>query len=396
MRESTLAGAIESLKDMGFRSMGVRLFKEYHRETRLVLSEAKAKKTPSYNIFHLYVDFLTDNAPGGIKKAIGFTPFDEKLLAHAFEGKMSRVIDEFAVRVILPTPPRLLAMKMASLPNRTKDHKKHKDLMDVYALIWHSGMDVKALRRDVSELVSDHGMTKMLSSIDRSDYERAADTLGVDGRELESVIRDFVQGATMKKTKDEWPLPINMSYERLITIVKALHVAGADQRAIRLGKLSKAVGTSVQTTKHALAFLVSINVAEQSSQNLYLMTDTGMAYAKAHMIEDPSQIAQLTLGIIKQSHLDELANVIRADKNITREDLYKRIKAFARRPNGKGAGNMHPPPPRCGGGKGDPAPLWGRRPARKGRAESRRQGRGRRNQATRRQTPTQNRARRCQ
>ena len=28
LRESPLAGAIESLKDMGFRSMGVRLFKE--------------------------------------------------------------------------------------------------------------------------------------------------------------------------------------------------------------------------------------------------------------------------------------------------------------------------------------------------------------------------------
>ena len=46
LRESALARSIKSLRGMGFRSMSVRMFKEYHRETRLLLSEAKAKKNP--------------------------------------------------------------------------------------------------------------------------------------------------------------------------------------------------------------------------------------------------------------------------------------------------------------------------------------------------------------
>ena len=193
LRGSALARAVESLRGMGFRSMGVRLFKEYHRETRVVLSEADAKKTPSYNIFHLYVDLLVDSAPGGVKKAIGITPFDEKMLAHVFKGGMYRTIDEFPARVIVPSPPLLLAMKTISLPGRTKDHKKHKDIMDMYALIWHSGVPMKSLRHDVSGLVPAGGAARALSSIGGPDYEQGADALGVGREEVEAVVGGFLR-----------------------------------------------------------------------------------------------------------------------------------------------------------------------------------------------------------
>ena len=342
MRESALAKSIEALKE-GFRSTGARLFREHHRETRMILSEARAKKTPSYNIFQLYVDVLVDNAPRGIKKAIGFTPLDEGLLAHVFKGGMSRAIDEFPARVILPAPPLLLAMKAASLPGRTRDHKKHKDIMDVYALIWHSGVPINSLRRDVAGLVSGDALARMLSSIDSSDYDRAADALGVDRDGLEKVINDFARGGAGVKESKEWALPANMSYDSLVATVKALHLAGADQKAVVLEKLSKKTGIGTQSTGRGLVFLKSVGIVEATGRGLYSLTPTGAPYAKALMADDASQIARLTADIIGQSHLDELADVIKINKNITRDNLYKRIKAFAGRPDGKGAGNMHPP-----------------------------------------------------
>ena len=193
MRRSMLAGAVESLRGAGFRSVGMRLFKEYHRETRMLLSEERARKTPSYDMFQLYVDILADNVPDGVREAIGFRPLDEKRLVHVFKGGMYRLIDELPARVILPTPPVLIAMKASSLPGRTKDHKKHKDIMDMYALIWHSGAPVKSLRRDVSGLVSGEEMRRMLSAISGSDYEQAAGALGVDRGEMEAVIGGFVR-----------------------------------------------------------------------------------------------------------------------------------------------------------------------------------------------------------
>ena len=344
LSKSTLAAAIKSLKDIGFHSMGIRLFKDYHRETHHPLSEAKAKKIPSYNIFQLYVDLLVDNAPSNIKKVLGFMPFDEKRLTHVFDEKMFKMIDEFPIRVILPTPPVLLAMKIASLPARTKDHKKYKDIMDVYALIWHSGIPVKNLRLDVSKLVSNQDMSKMISSIGRSDYVEAAAALGVDDKKLEGVIKDFVRApGTVKKREGKWILPTNMSYDRFIITVKSLLVSKADQKTVEVEELTKNIGVVIKTVRQCLSFLENVGVVEFSGRDQCSLTAIGMSYADAHMKENIDQIQRVTLEIINQSHLNDLANVIKINKNITRNDLYKRIKTFGKYPDGKGAGKMHPP-----------------------------------------------------
>lgn len=340
--ESDLAKAVESLKEIGFRIIGMRLFKDYHRETHLLLSEAKAKKTPSYNIFQLYVDILVDNSSNGLKEVTGLTPIDEKLLTHVFKEKMFNAIDGFSTRVILPTPPVLLAMKIRSLPNRTKDHKKYKDIIDVYALIWHSGISIKKLRQDVSNLISSQDMGKMLSSISRSDYAAAADALGIDKRKLESAIKDFVHTPVVASKKSRWPIPSNMSYNGLMMAVKGLSVSG-EQKVVDVDVLSKKIGLTTKTVKQGMVFLDSIGVIKRSSRNLYSLTSVGKMYAEAHLSENMEQITQVTLDIINQSHLVELADAIKINKNITRKDLYMRIKAFGGYSDGKGTGNMHGP-----------------------------------------------------
>lgn len=342
MRGSALAGAIDALKGMGFRSMGVRLFREYHRETGLVLSEAKAKRTPSYNIFHLYVDLLVDNVPGGIKKAIGFTPFDEKMLANVFGGRMFRAIDELPARVILPDPAVLLAMKAASLPARTKDHKKHKDIMDMYALIWHSGVPVKALRRDVSRLVPGDGMARAISSIEGRDYEQAADALGVDREGLESVIRDFALGGGAKQGKKGRTTTEDMSYDVLVAAVKPLHRAWADQGAVGPEDLSRAIGAGARAARQCLSFLEGVGVVEAAGQDKYSLTAAaGVPYAEAHSSGDSDRIAECTRDVIRRSRLAELEGAMKA-RGSTREDLCKGIAALGI-PGGKGAGAMRVP-----------------------------------------------------
>ena len=344
LRESTLAKTIESLKDLEFSSIGMRLLKEYHRETHIFLSGTKAKKTHSYNIFQLYVDLLVDNIPDGTKEALEFTPFDEKRLTHVFKGKMFKTIDEFPIRVIVPTPPVLLSMKIASLPDRTKDHKKYKDIMDVYALIWYSGVPMKRLRLDVSRLVSDHDMSKMMSSISRDDYVKAADALDIDVGTVESVIKDFVRApGTMRQDKDKWPIPTNMSYDRLIDTARALLLLRADQKAVEIEMVSKKVGIAKDTIRRGLLFLKSLGVVEISKQGKYSLTADGTSYAKAHVSGDANQVVRLTLGIIGRSHLTELSDVIKTNKSISWEYLYKKIKVFGRYPDGKGGAKMHAP-----------------------------------------------------
>lgn len=329
---------------MGFRGMGGRLFKEYHRETCLPLSEAKAKRTPSHNLFQLYVDLLVDNVPEGIKKAVGFMPFDEKILTYVFKGRMFKTIDEFPVKVILPAPQVLLAMKMISLPGRTKDHKKHKDVMDVYALIWHSGMQMQKLRSDLTGLISHADMSHALSAISDSDYEQAANPLGVDPKRLKAVIVNFVRGTPrVKRSGDGWPLPKNMSYDKLVLTTKALLQKGADKTPATIEAVSGAVGIVTPTARMGMSFLESIGIATIHDGNRYTLTADGTLYAKAHSDGDAVKIRSLTLDAIKRSHLADLADVIVINKGITRDDLYRRIKMFGKYPSGKAAGNMHAP-----------------------------------------------------
>ena len=343
LRETDLAKASRSLEEMGFRGMGVRLFREYHRETRLPLSEAKAKKIPSYNLFQLYVDLLVDNAPAGIKKAVGFTPFDEKLLDHVFRGRMYKSIDEFPAKVIIPTPQVLLAMKMNSLPGRTKDHKKHKDVMDVYALIWHSGVPVQKLYSDVSRLISRDAMLRTVSAISSSDYIQTASFLEMDPKRLETAITGFVNIGRVARQVGEWPLPRNMSYNKLVLISKALLQKEADKMPVTLNALSGIVGLGNQTTRRGLSFLDSVGIVSRQSKGLYVLTADGVLYAKAHSDNDVMRIRSLTLELINRSHLTDLADAIAVNKTITQNELYRRIKAFGRYPDGKGTGNMHAP-----------------------------------------------------
>lgn len=345
MRESPLARACRSLEGMGFRGMGGRLFKEYHRETCLPLSEAKAKRTPSHNLFHLYVDLLVDHAPRGIKRAVGFAPFDEKLLVHVFRDGMFTMIDEFPAKVILPAPQVLLAMKMMSLPGRAKDHKRHKDVMDVYALIWHSGIPVQRLRSDLSLLVSSADMSRALSAIGGSDYEQAAGPLGIDPERLEAVISSFVRGGAPVSGRGGrgWPLPRNMPHGKLVLAAKTLLQRGADRSPVALEALQGTVGIGGPTLRQGLSFLESIGIACLRDGNRCVLTADGALYARAHSDGDARRIRSLTLDAIRRSHLADLADMAANNKGAGRGEICRQIKALGGYPDGKGEGGMQAP-----------------------------------------------------
>jgi len=153
LQNSTLNKAVQSLEKMGFYQIGFRLVQHYHRQTKRPLTEEESKKVPSYDIFDLYVDPMVERNSPKMKEALGFDAADEPLLKHVFEGKKFRKINDFGQEIILPNPEVLLAMKLNSIPRRSKDHKKTKDIADVYALIWHSGTKTSILQKEVAKMI---------------------------------------------------------------------------------------------------------------------------------------------------------------------------------------------------------------------------------------------------
>src|SRR3989344_4069686 len=48
----------------------------------------------------------------------------------------------------------LLATKLNAMPQRDKEHKKTKDICDIFALLWYSGRNVRDLSSNVPQFIS--------------------------------------------------------------------------------------------------------------------------------------------------------------------------------------------------------------------------------------------------
>ena len=190
---SPYAESIGALEQMGFYNVSFRMLRSYHRETGRALSRDEEKKVPEYDLFRLYVDPIVDSVPDGFAEALGFRPIDEPLLRAVFEGGRRDEIEAFGARFAVPKPDVLLAAKVASLPGRDKEYKRHKDIADVYALIWHSGQEPGDLKSDVLRHVPDARIKGALRAVSEEEYEKTAGMLGVPARALKGALDLFAR-----------------------------------------------------------------------------------------------------------------------------------------------------------------------------------------------------------
>ena len=93
---------------------------------------------------------------------------------------------EFDKKLLFPTNEVLLAMKINNLPGRDKEHKKIKDICDIFALAWYSGLNPAKinLKRYISKSVID----KCSKTIKKEDYSKAAIQLGHSPEEVERIL----------------------------------------------------------------------------------------------------------------------------------------------------------------------------------------------------------------
>lgn len=191
VRQSALAESVRELGRIGFAGTASRMSKAYHRETGGELGPKEAKKVPGHDLFYLYVDPIVDEVPSTFRDAMGFWPIDEPLLKAVFEGGQCDRTRELGSEIALPKPAVLLASKIAALPGREKDHKRHKDIADIYALLWYSETPLAGLRSGALGLVPAKEIRGALSGISDAEYRAAAGAIGVDAGSLKRTFGAF-------------------------------------------------------------------------------------------------------------------------------------------------------------------------------------------------------------
>ena len=107
------------------------------------------------------------------------------MLRFAFEKKEHIILKEFEKKLLLPKPEVILAMKINSLPNRDKEHKRIKDICDAFALAWYT--DLNPGNVDLLQYLKKSSLKKCSQILTKEDYLKAGTQLGHDAQEIKRV-----------------------------------------------------------------------------------------------------------------------------------------------------------------------------------------------------------------
>jgi len=190
LKRSEFCNAIKQIENMGFRSVSFRLVKDFHLETGRELTPAESAKLPQYQIFNLFVDPVVDYIHPKIKPMLGFVPIDEPLLSLVFTERLSTTAKLFGTNVLLPKTQVLLAMKLNSVTTR-QEHKRIKDIADIYALLWHSDMKIAELKDHLFPIYRREKARKTTLDFTKEEIEKVSAATGVNTREIARVLAEL-------------------------------------------------------------------------------------------------------------------------------------------------------------------------------------------------------------
>lgn len=191
LENSSFAVGVRTLIAMGFEPIGFRLAKHFHTDTKQELRREDAKKTPSYEIFDLFVDPVVDHIHPEAREILGFTPIDEPLLEHVFVGRKHRVTEFYGRDILLPLPPVLLATKLKSVCHRDKEYKRIKDIADIYALSWYSDERLAAVKSVLSTMLSSQETRTIVDSFTKEDLDMVSNALGAEVLQIRRVLNEL-------------------------------------------------------------------------------------------------------------------------------------------------------------------------------------------------------------
>jgi len=196
LKNTTIAHSLSSMKKEGFKPLGFRLYKEINYETGKELTPEEIQTTPTHNIFTMYIDPIVDEIHPSFRDVFGFSPVDEPLLTPVFtEKRYRKELKEFNTLLWIPTPEILLATKVKSVLNRTKDEKLIKDMCDIYALSWYSGTNFQDMKGQFRKHIKHEFLIKiqgMLQS-EKEVFQKAQTAMDIDAETIKNLIEDLIK-----------------------------------------------------------------------------------------------------------------------------------------------------------------------------------------------------------
>jgi hypothetical protein len=191
LRKSDFNQTIELVERLGFHPISFRYVKSFDVETGKELSEEETKRLPLHETFQLFFDPIVDAVHQKMREVSGFNPIDEPLLALVFTKELYTFWNVAGIRVKVPEPNVLLGMKLNSVQIRNKEHKRVKDISDIYTLLWYTNQDLKILKKKLFELYPENEVREIIQTFRKEDIARVSDAIGVSETEIERVFAEL-------------------------------------------------------------------------------------------------------------------------------------------------------------------------------------------------------------
>jgi len=191
LKKSEFSTAISIIEDMGFRPLSFRLVKDFDSDTGRELAPEESAKLPLHQVFQLYVDPVVDHIHPKMRQALGFVPIDEPLLSLIFINRLCTVSKLFGTSVLLPKPQVLLGMKLNSVINRDKEHKRIKDIADIYALLWFSDVEIAQIRAQLLTIYPEEKARRTVQAFTGDEISKVSKTIGVSESEIKRVLAEL-------------------------------------------------------------------------------------------------------------------------------------------------------------------------------------------------------------
>jgi hypothetical protein len=184
---SDLRKAIDKIQALGFEAVSFRFVKHFS-EGGTELTHEQARRVAQYEMFPLYIDLLVDTDDERRHKIVGFTIAEELLLQKVFFEKRGTVAKFLDSEITMPDPSLLLEMKINSLPNRTPDDKRTKDLMDICALLLYSVSEPPTLSDSDNNPKRKEKFQQAITSLPEAEWDNVARILDEEKIDLKRVV----------------------------------------------------------------------------------------------------------------------------------------------------------------------------------------------------------------
>lgn len=192
--EKPVSKSIEEIQGLGYTKSRFGFVQNFLRDTQERITEEEAKNYGMHEVFQVYIDVIPDTTELEVfHEKSGFKPPAEPLLRPVFSEGIGESLNKYVswtttVEVFIVPSKLLAAMKIRSLPDRDKSHKRVKDVADLHSLLWYV-KDYNKMKTQALEYVSGQDLEQLENSVDDTVFQNASQLLQID----QQLIKESIQ-----------------------------------------------------------------------------------------------------------------------------------------------------------------------------------------------------------